>query len=494
MTGTRPAHAAILLFLISVAVCIAFTAAFPLPPVECYASEYLSLAQNVAAGEGFIRDGEPSSYRTAPQYAVVAGDRSGSHRFHVAPLLVVLGGARNPDRRSALWTRRVSDPCRFDILPIGTVRFSFFTTIRANRLSLLTRYADRLVQYQPLEHDTGDILKLAQAPQKSVARNMEELREAFRSDGTAQPRVDVFLNGNLNYSFDIQSILKELHSVLNRRSRVLVLAYNPYSAWLHRLARRFGARRAEVPWTFITQPDLANVARLSSFEVVRMRPAGVIPVSLLGMGAAVNRLLEALPGVRRLAFSMLLVLRPLDKAKGRPSLSIVIPARDERDNIEAALTRLPDFQTEVEVIFVEGHSRDGTWQEIQNVANRQWKNLKVRAFQQTGKGKADAVREGFSHCRNEVKATAKHALSGSNGALAWIIFQRDRSQFERQFPGLRLLAYEPFSPLQYWLSGALKSWSLVPAPLIGLLQSFESALLRLSPQFGSFTHIVLRRR
>ena len=282
------------------------------------------------------------------------------------------------------------------------MRFSFFTTIRANRLSLLTRYTDRLVQYQPLEHDTGDILKLAQAPQKSIARNVEELREAFRSDGTAQPRVDVFLNGNLNYSFDIQSILKELHSVLNRRSRVLVLAYNPYSAWLHRLARRFGARRAEVPWTFITQPDLANVARLSSFEVVRIRPAGVIPVSLLGMGAALNRLLEALPGVRRLAFSMLLVLRPLDKAKGRPSLSIVIPARDERDNIEAALTRLPDFQTEVEVIFVEGHSSDGTWQEIQNVANRQWKNLKVRAFQQSGKGKADAVREGFSHCRNEV--------------------------------------------------------------------------------------------
>jgi hypothetical protein len=285
---------------------------------------------------------------------------------------------------------------------MGAVRFSFFTAIRANRLSLLTRYADRLVQYQPLEHDTGEILKLAQAPDKAIARNVDELQEAFRTDGAAEPRVDVFLNGNLNYSFDIQSILKELHDVLNRRSRVLVLLYNPYSAWLHRLARRFGIRRAEVPWTFITQPDLVNVARLSGFEVVRIRPAGVIPVSLLGIGAALNKFLEALPGVRRMAFSMLLVLRPLDKARGRPSLSIVIPARDERENIEATLTRLPDFQTEVEVVFVEGHSSDGTWQEIQNVANRQWKNLKVRAFQQTGKGKADAVREGFSRCTNEV--------------------------------------------------------------------------------------------
>jgi hypothetical protein len=282
------------------------------------------------------------------------------------------------------------------------VRFSFFTGIRANRLSLLTRYADRLVQYQPLEHDSGEILKLAQAPEKSIARNVEELQEAFRTDGAAEPRVDVFLNGNLNYSFDIQSILKELHDVLNRRSRVLVLLYNPYSAWLHRLARRFGVRRAEVPWTFITQPDLVNVARLSGFEVVRIRPAGVIPVSLLGIGAALNKFLEALPGVRRLAFSMLLVLRPLDKARGRPSLSIVVPARDERENIETTLTRLPDFQTEVEVVFVEGHSSDGTWQEIQNVANRQWKNVKVRGFQQNGKGKADAVREGFSRCTHEV--------------------------------------------------------------------------------------------
>lgn len=91
------------------------------------------------------------------------------------------------------------------------------------------------------------------------------------------------------------------------------------------------------------------------------------------------------------------------------------------------------------------------------------------------------------------EAAAKHALSGANGALAWIIFQRDRSRFERQFPGFRFIAYEPFSPLQYWLSGGLKSWSLLPACLLGVVQSFESALLRLSPQFGSFAHIVLRR-
>src|SRR5438105_607184 len=72
MRGTRPAYAAVSLFLISVAVCISFTAAFPLPQVESDALEYLTLAQNVATGQGFTQDGEPGSYRP-PLFSVLLG-------------------------------------------------------------------------------------------------------------------------------------------------------------------------------------------------------------------------------------------------------------------------------------------------------------------------------------------------------------------------------------------------------------------------------------
>jgi glycosyltransferase involved in cell wall biosynthesis len=56
------------------------------------------------------------------------------------------------------------------------------------------------------------------------------------------------------------------------------------------------------------------------------------------------------------------------------------------------------------VIFVEGHSSDGTWEEIQRVTSV-WDGrdgLRVRALQQAGKGKADAVRVGFSTATGEV--------------------------------------------------------------------------------------------
>jgi SAM-dependent methyltransferase len=91
-------------------------------------------------------------------------------------------------------------------------------------------------------------------------------------------------------------------------------------------------------------------------------------------------------------------------------------------------------------------------------------------------------------------APVEHALAGANIALAWIVFQRDREQFEREFPQLELLSYEPFAPLQYWISGGLKPWSLLPAFLAPAAASLDGALGRLSPGACCFAHTLLRRR
>jgi SAM-dependent methyltransferase len=86
-------------------------------------------------------------------------------------------------------------------------------------------------------------------------------------------------------------------------------------------------------------------------------------------------------------------------------------------------------------------------------------------------------------------------LSGANGALAWIVFARDRAKFIEQFPDLQLLQYRPFAPLTYWLSGGLKPWSLLPsAAAYGIAAGIDRALLRVSTHFGSFVEIEVARR
>lgn len=84
-------------------------------------------------------------------------------------------------------------------------------------------------------------------------------------------------------------------------------------------------------------------------------------------------------------------------------------------------------------------------------------------------------------------------LSAANGALAWIVFVRDRARFERLFPELRITRIEPHSPLRYWLAGGLKAWSLLPGALFGAATRLDRKLARLLPQTSSFMDVEIER-
>jgi SAM-dependent methyltransferase len=85
-------------------------------------------------------------------------------------------------------------------------------------------------------------------------------------------------------------------------------------------------------------------------------------------------------------------------------------------------------------------------------------------------------------------------LSGANGALAWIVFVRDRLRFTREFPDLQFVEYRPFAPLVYWLAGGLKSWCLLPSAAYGLASVIDRLLVSVSRDFGSFVEIDVLRR
>jgi glycosyltransferase involved in cell wall biosynthesis len=104
-----------------------------------------------------------------------------------------------------------------------------------------------------------------------------------------------------------------------------------------------------------------------------------------------------------MSFVWVVMLRPIIVENNRPSLSVIIPARNEAGNIHNALDRLPRFPgTDVEVIFVEGGSTDETWKCIQDLVKEPKKSIGIRAFQQQGKGKYDAVRVGFDNAKHEI--------------------------------------------------------------------------------------------
>lgn len=272
----------------------------------------------------------------------------------------------------------------------------------AARFSLLTRYCDRVIQWLPASEDRGALLARLDAPVREVVRDGEPFPDLAARPGE---RVAVLLNGTLNHHHDIQGLLGGLKGSLVRSSRVLVVLYNPYLGWLFRLAGRLGIRSGEAPTTFVTRNDLAHIADLAGYAIVRTGLTGYCPWRLLGLGTVVNRLLPLVPLVRWSALAYLVVLRPVvPEGERRPSLSCVIPARNERGNIENAVQRLPDLGCDLEVLFVEGHSTDGTWDEILRVQHEHGDRLTIRALRQEGVGKGDAVRLGFDAAEGELLA------------------------------------------------------------------------------------------
>ncbi len=84
----------------------------------------------------------------------------------------------------------------------------------------------------------------------------------------------------------------------------------------------------------------------------------------------------------------------MQKASNYPTVSVVIPARNEARNLAYMLPRIPALATEV--IVVDGHSTDET------VAVARELLPSARIIHQTGKGKGDALRLGFAACTGDI--------------------------------------------------------------------------------------------
>jgi len=102
-----------------------------------------------------------------------------------------------------------------------------------------------------------------------------------------------------------------------------------------------------------------------------------------------------------------------------------------------------------------------------------------------------AHHEAYDPAASEWSFPSSGPLSGANGALAWIVFFRDRARFQQQFPQLRIERIDRHTPLRYWLSGGLKSWSLIPDSCWSFACSMDSLLLKCSPKWASFMNIEL---
>jgi SAM-dependent methyltransferase len=201
---------------------------------------------------------------------------------------------------------------------------------------------------------------------------------------------------------DIEETLRSLRSFCHCETRIMVSYYSFLWEPVLKLGEWLGQKMPQQHQNWLSTEDISNLLRLAGYEEVKTEYRLLVPKRIPWLSNFINRFIAALPGIRRLCLCRYIAARPSGlREKKEFSTTILIPCRNEKGNVEAAVTRLPSFGEHQEVVFVEGKSTDGTREEIQRVMEK-YPEKDIKLVVQEGQGKGDAVRSGFSFAKGDI--------------------------------------------------------------------------------------------
>jgi SAM-dependent methyltransferase len=210
----------------------------------------------------------------------------------------------------------------------------------------------------------------------------------------------IIISDTLNFSADVQGLLERLTYVATPSTRLLLNFHNTIWRPIFVLAETLGARDRSPSPSWLSKDDVENLLTLSGWECIKQQPRLLLPIATPLLASLLNRWIAPFLPFASLAVFTTARLRP-KAADEKLSVSVIIPARNEAGNIEQAIIRTPSMGAFTELIFIEGHSRDNSWDEIQRV-QAAYPERAITVLRQTGKGKGNAVREAFAAAKGDI--------------------------------------------------------------------------------------------
>ena len=214
----------------------------------------------------------------------------------------------------------------------------------------------------------------------------------------------IILSDVINDLWDVQILFERIRKHTIPQTRIIINFYSHLWEQPLKLAQRLGLATPTLPQNWLTVEDIYNLLYLTNFEVIRNWEEFLWPLNTPLLASLFNRYVAKLWPFKKLVLSNFILAR-LKPQQMNPDegavVSVIVPARNEAGNIENILQRTPKMGKVTEIIFVEGHSKDNTYETIEKaIANSSWHNCKL--FRQRGKGKGDAVRLGFEKASGDI--------------------------------------------------------------------------------------------
>jgi SAM-dependent methyltransferase len=298
--------------------------------------------------------------------------------------------ARQRDKWKGLgrwYHRRLTDVYRFLVSPGQRV------------LEIGCGMGDLISQLAPSEgvgvDFSSEMIKRAKERHPHIEYHLADAHDLGDLEGTFDI---IIFSDTINDLWDVQRALEQARKLCTQHTRVILNFYSHLWQLPLTIAQNLHLAAPLLYQNWLTPEDINNMLHLAGFEAVRSSEEVLWPLPL---GGPANRYLVKFWPFREFALANFVVARPLPQRTPEPSVSVVVAARNEAGNIGSIFERLPKMGSGTELIFVEGHSRDHTYEAIEKEMQLH-PQIPSRLFRQAGIGKADAIRLGFEKASGDI--------------------------------------------------------------------------------------------
>jgi SAM-dependent methyltransferase len=289
---------------------------------------------------------------------------------------------------------------------------------------------------------------------------------ADAAEFSASEKFDYILLSDLvNDLPDVQAVFERLHSAAHPRTRLVVNFYNNLWRPILQAAEKLGLKAPTLLQNWLSADDTRNLLHLAGWEMIKTQTRILWPVRTPVLDWFLNRWLAPLLPAFCLTVTLVARPRPKPAPQQHYKCSVVIPARNEAGNIEDAVRRTPEMGLGTEIIFIEGHSKDNTWSEIQRVAAK-YPQRNIKTMQQQSRGKGGAVREAFAAASGDLLFILDADLTMPPEELPKF-YEVARSGLGEFVNGVRLVYPMEDQAMQFLNMIANKSFGLIFSWLLG---------------------------
>ncbi|MCB0358302.1 MAG: glycosyltransferase [Bdellovibrionales bacterium] len=294
-----------------------------------------------------------------------------------------------------------------------------------------------------------------------------EFRTGIPEELTLDETFDYILFDNCSDTVDVVQALQRLRHCCEPHTRLVIYTYNHLWEPIVKLAERIGLKMPLAEQNWLSEFDLRNMLGLAGFSHLRTYREFLVPKYIPIVAEIGNEFFAKLPGIRRLCLVNMLVARPQFPAidPSSVSVSVVIPCKDERGNIQPAVERMPEMGARTELLFCDDKSTDGTAEEVRRL-QRLYPDKDIKLIPGPGLGKAQNVWTGFDAASGDILMILDADLTVMPEELPYF-FQVLVSRVGEFANGTRLVYPMQEQAMKYFNMAGNKFFSMVFSFILG---------------------------